>query len=240
MSFCCLLIRNASYLKPKTPKFGMRFALTELRNALQKPQIESFDLILKFGLDPTNGEHMIRGNCFMPSGIGAKHRIAVFIPEEHKQLAIDLGASIAGDELLKQINEGKFEFDQVLATADMFDTLKPLARTLGTRGLMPTTRNNTLISFDNLEMEMKKFTKGVLKFKMNKLCTIQAAIGKCYLTEDEILANFKAFITSIDDAKPRNLKQKYIKKAFLSTTYGKSYQLDLNTIDIHHFRCEFP
>jgi large subunit ribosomal protein L1 len=238
LSYCTLIRGFAKRAKIQIPKFSPIFAVKELRENLKAPKIESFDIILNFGLDPTNGEHMIRGNCFMPCGIGRSKKIGVFVPEEHKKWALSLGASIAGDDLLKEVKEGKINFEQVIATGEMIEVLKPLGRILGPKGLMPTTRNNTLIPFDQLEEEMKKLRKGMINYRLNKAAIIQTILGKAYFTDEEILQNFKAFMTSINEAKPKHLKKKYIKRAYLTTTYGKSIQLDESLIDVSNQKCE--
>ena len=239
MSYCTLLLRSFAKSKKLIKKFTAIEAISELRLGLQKPEIESYELILKMGVDPTIGEHMVKGHAFLPLGTGKSKKIAVFIPEEHKKYALDLGASIAGDDLLKEIKENKFNFEQVLATAEMADVLKPLSRTLGVRGLMPTTRNNTLITFENLEKEMQKLKKGMVTYRMTKSAILQAAFGKAYLTDTELLTNLKALLLNINEEKPKKLKKKFISTAFMSTTYGKSFRLDLNHIDLNHFKSDF-
>lgn len=231
MPFFSLLFRSFALQKSKAIKHSPFDAIKILREGIVMPKIEAFSIILRLGVDPTKGDHMVRGNVYMPSGTGKKKKIAVFIQEEHKDLAIKLGATFAGDDLLKQVKEGKIEFEQVLATAEMADTLKPYARTLGQRGLMPTTRNGTMIPFSDLEKEMEKLMKGMVNYKMTKAAIIQATLGKVSFTDEQIIDNFKAFMQNVIDEKPKNFTRTFLKKAYLTSTYGKSILLDTKKID---------
>src|SRR3989304_1466257 len=52
---------------------------------------------------------------------------------------------VANDKKIKKLNEGKVNFDILLATSDMMPKLLPFARLLGPRGLMPNPKAGTLI-----------------------------------------------------------------------------------------------
>ena len=238
MNYYFLVMRGFSKLRSKTPKFSAKVAIPELRSELKEPERESFDLILKMGLDPSISEHNIRGNVFLPSGTGKQKKIGVFVPESKKKLAIELGAFLAGDELLEQVKLNKIEFEQVLATADMIDALKPLARTLGQKGLMPTTRNNTLIPVEDFEKEMEKLKKGMVNYKLQKNRMIMSSFGKARFTDLELLLNLKALLEDVFDSKPKNFTKKFIESAKLTTTYGRSIELNLALIDVNSYKYE--
>jgi large subunit ribosomal protein L1 len=239
MPFLSLLLRHFSNTHAKTKRFSPQEALSLLREGISKPEIESFDIILRMGLDPTRNDHMVRGHVFYPAGTGKAKKIAVFIPEEHKAHALSLGASLAGDELLAQVSKGEINFEHALATTDMFDALKPHARTLGQRGLMPTLRGHTLIPIEELKTEIDKLKKGMVTYRLNKWSIIQAALGKVKFEDSGILLNLKAFISNLYDAKPKSFKQSYVKKAFLSTTYGKAYEINPQFLNPTHAKWIF-
>jgi len=43
------------------------------------------------------------------------------------------------------IKEGNFKFDKLVATTEMMNVLKPYARTLGPKGLMPNPKAGTIL-----------------------------------------------------------------------------------------------
>lgn len=45
---------------------------------------------------------------------------------------------------------GVYEFDKLIATTEQMQVLKPLARTLGPKGLMPNVKSGTLVKPDEL------------------------------------------------------------------------------------------
>jgi large subunit ribosomal protein L1 len=68
-----------------------------------------------------------------------------------QQKIMDAGADIFGsDDLLKQMAEGKCDFDKLIATPEQMQSLKPLARVLGPKGLMPNAKSGTLVKQEEL------------------------------------------------------------------------------------------
>ena len=82
----------------------------------------------------------------MPAGTGKEVKVCVFADKEMKDDIIAAGADIFGtDELIKQLAEGNINFDKLIATPEQMNALKPLARILGPKGLMPNLKSGTLV-----------------------------------------------------------------------------------------------
>lgn len=61
------------------------------------------------------------------------------------------GADIFGtDDIIKLIGEGTINFDKIIATPEQMQILKPLARILGPKALMPNVKSGTLVKPDEL------------------------------------------------------------------------------------------
>lgn len=74
----------------------------------------------------------------MPAGLGKTKKLCVFCAESQKAAAIEAGADMFGDEeVLKNIKAGIVNFESIIATSDAMVKLKPHARILGPKGLMP-------------------------------------------------------------------------------------------------------
>jgi large subunit ribosomal protein L1 len=72
---------------------------------------------------------------------------------------MEAGADIFGSsDLIKQILDGKIEFDKLIATQEQMNQLKSLARVLGPKGLMPNVKSGTLVKPDEL-LEAVKLSK---------------------------------------------------------------------------------
>ena len=68
-----------------------------------------------------------------------------------QEKVMEAGADIFGSsDLIKQILDGKIEFDKLIATQEQMNQLKSLARVLGPKGLMPNVKSGTLVKPDEL------------------------------------------------------------------------------------------
>ena len=78
---------------------------------------ESFEVIVKLNVDPTKGDQNVRGTCVLPAGTGKQVKICVFAGEEFAKQIQEIGEIQIGNEaVLKDISEGKTEFDKIIAT----------------------------------------------------------------------------------------------------------------------------
>jgi large subunit ribosomal protein L1 len=76
-----------------------------------------------------------------------------------QEQVVAAGADVFGtDDLLKQLAEGKCDFDKLIATPEQMQSLRPLARVLGPKGLMPNVKSGTLVKPEEL-IEAVKLSK---------------------------------------------------------------------------------
>jgi large subunit ribosomal protein L1 len=52
--------------------------------------------------------------------------------------------------MVKKIGAGQIQFDKLIATTEQMQVLKPFARFLGPKGLMPNVKSGTLVKPDEL------------------------------------------------------------------------------------------
>lgn len=91
---------------------------------------------------------------------------------------MEAGADIFGtDELFKQLAEGKCDFDKLIATPEQMQGLKPLARVLGPKGLMPNVKSGTLVKQDELIDAVKLSKQGQIEFRVNEFADVMVKIG---------------------------------------------------------------
>lgn len=107
---------------------------------------ESVEAIIRLNVDPRQGDQNIRGTCVLPAGTGKTVRVCVFADADMQEKVMAAGADIFGTtDLVKQMADGKIEFDKLIATTEQMNQLKPLARVLGPKGLMPNIKSGTLV-----------------------------------------------------------------------------------------------
>lgn len=221
-------------------------------------QDETVSVALNLNLDPRKPNQAIRGQFPLPHGTGNTVRVAVFSNSPSVvENALAQGAAVAGGEdLIKEMAKGEKldTFDRTLATPDVMPSLgKSLARILGPRGLMPNPKMGNIVDEMLVTSEIKKQLAGMVKYRTDKFGLIHAPLGKASFGEQKLLDNLRVFLQGIADAEPELDKKaqkqrkggkggKFILKAHLNATQGKSVRMDVRSVDASSpfFMTELP
>ena len=122
---------------------------------------ETVELSFRLGVDPTQGEQMVRGTTPLPNGTGKKVRVLVFT--DNPKVALDAGADFAGlQDMMAKIQGGWMEFDVAIATSEAMKTVRTIARVLGPKGLMPNPKSGTVT--DDIPAGIKAVKAGRVEF----------------------------------------------------------------------------
>ncbi len=207
-----------------------RYTISDAVQLLQKLSYTKFDwsveIAVKTFADPKYNDQMIRATTILPHGTGKSKRIAVYIGEDKAAEAKKAWADIAGTEsLLKDIKDGKFDFDVLITTADHIRDLASVAKQLWPKGLMPSPKAGTVVT--NIVQAVEEFKKGKMEFKLDKTGNIHAIVGKMSFSPDKLVENIQAFLNALEEHKPAGVKAKLIKKAVIAPTMGPGIQLDV-------------
>ena len=188
---------------------------------------ESIDISLRLNLKQKKEEVSLRTNVNLPNGNGKKVKIAVMCEENKIQEAKDSGAELYETEsLIKNISEGKINFDKLVATPAMMSKMGKLGKILGPKGLMPNPKLGTVTN--NIKSIVKALKSGQIEVKNDKDGILAASIGKKSFPDKKIKDNFDTFIETILKEKPTGIKGDFILSAFLTSTMGVSYKLKLS------------
>ena len=186
---------------------------------------ETLDISVMLNKEKNKGEGLSRGYAQLPNGTGKKIQIAVFATTEKVKEAKDAGADIVGNEdLIKDVKDGKINFDIAVATPDIMKDIAVIGEKLGPLGIMPNPKTGTVT--DDLSKVVKNIKKGQIQFKSEKNAIVQVGIGKISFTEENLISNFKEFINAINKSKPDSIKGKFINKIYLSTSMGPSIRIE--------------
>lgn len=172
---------------------------------------------------PDKGSKPISGSVFFPKPIKDNSVMVFSLDEQVLEEAKKLGAKAAGGlDLIEQIKSGNFKLDdftQCYATPDIVKDLKPIARALGPKGLMPTPKRNTVS--ENI-IQLIQDNLGALPFKQKDQHLLMP-IGRCDFSDAEIIANLKAASEAVYGAQPPGTKKpNLIGQTVLSSTMGPS------------------
>jgi large subunit ribosomal protein L1 len=186
---------------------------------------ETLDISVMLNKEKNKGEGLSRGYAQLPNGTGKKIHVAVFATGDKVKEAKDAGADVVGNEdLIKDIKDGKINFDVAIATPDMMKNIAVIGEKLGPLGMMPNPKTGTVT--DDLSKTVKNIKDGQIQFKSEKNAIVQAGIGKLSFTEENLILNFKEFVGAINKSKPDSIKGKFINKIYLSTSMGPSIRIE--------------
>ncbi len=190
---------------------------------------ETVEMAINLGVDPRHADQNVRGVVSLPNGTGKSVRVAVFAKGDKAEEAKSAGADIVGaDDLAQQIQDGKFDFDRVIATPDMMPVVGRLGKILGPRGLMPNPKLGTVTP--DVTGAVAAAKSGQVEFRAEKAGIVHAGIGKASFEEAKLLENARAFFDAIVKAKPSGAKGTYVKRVSLSSTMGAGVKIEVGSL----------
>jgi large subunit ribosomal protein L1 len=207
-----------------------RYEIAEAAELLPKLSISTFDgtieAHLRLGIDPRHADQLVRGTVVLPHGTGKTTRVIVFAQGEKAQEALRAGADeVGGDDLVKKIDAGWFEFDVAIAAPDMMGTVGRLGKKLGPRGLMPNPKSGT-VTFD-IERAVSEVKSGRIEFKVDRAGIVHAPVGRASFTPEQLAANVATLVDAIQRAKPSGAKGTYMRTLTLAPTMGPGVRVDI-------------
>jgi large subunit ribosomal protein L1 len=207
-----------------------RYEIAEAAELLPKLSISKFDgtveAHLRLGVDPRHADQLVRGTVVLPHGTGRTTRVIVFAQGEKAQEALRAGADeVGGDDLVKRIDDGWFEFDVAIATPDMMGTVGRLGKKLGPRGLMPNPKSGT-VTFD-IERAVGEIKSGRIEFKVDRAGIVHVPVGRASFTPEQLAANVATLVDAINRAKPSGAKGTYMRTLTLAPTMGPGVRVDI-------------
>jgi large subunit ribosomal protein L1 len=184
---------------------------------------ERIDVAIRLGVDPRQGDQMVRGSAVLPHGSGKAPRVVAFAKGEAARAAEEAGAEVVGaEDLVARIEGGWKEFDILVATREMMRLVGRLGKKLGPR--MPNPKAGTVS--DDLGKTIRDLKAGRVEFRVDKGGVIHASLGSCSFSLEQLTENFAALISAILRVRPSGAKGQFLRKIFLSSSMGPSVEVD--------------
>ncbi|WFD36330.1 hypothetical protein MCUN1_003209 [Malassezia cuniculi] len=162
---------------------------------------------------PPNQTNAFRGRLVYPRDPRIRGEVVLVFAEQGseaeeaaqraaQQLA-DSGSStkliIGGTEMIGEVSSNRIShFTKVLCTTDILPALsRALARTLGPRGLMPSTKRGTAVE-DGEEMQraVEQLVSGV-DWRGDRTGVVRGAVGRISFSESELRSNVQALLDAV-------------------------------------------
>jgi large subunit ribosomal protein L1 len=194
--------RSHKYLNSKKSiEKQKQYKLEEAIKLLLSVAKEKFDSSVELNVEIK--KESLSGEMSLPHGNGKEKKVAIF-----------------SDDILKQIEDKKINFDLLIAKPQDMPKLAKYARILGPKGLMPNPKNGT-VSADP-EKAAQKLT-GTTQFKTEKKAPlIHISVGKKSFGEQKLNENISAALNAINP--------KIIKSAYIASSMSPSVKLDIAAI----------
>ena len=186
---------------------------------------QTIEIAMNLGVDPRHSDQTVRGVVSLPHGTGKSMKVAVFAKDAKAEEAKQSGADFVGSEdLMTEIQNGKSDFDRVIATPDMMGLVGRLGKVLGPRGLMPNPKLGTVTN--DVGDAVKAAKAGQVEFRTEKAGIVHGGIGKASFSDEQLTENATAFVSAIQKARPTGAKGTFIKRVALSSSQGPGVRVD--------------
>lgn len=200
----------------------------ELCKSLKKPKFDaSIEAHFRLGIDTKKGDQQVRAAVSLPHGSGKVLKIAAFVSADKEKAAKEAGADfVGGEDLIAEIaRTEKTDFEVAVAEVDMMRHLAKIAKILGTRGLMPSPKNETVTN--NPIKAIEELKKGKISFKNDDTGNVHAIIGKISFENTKLEENLAVLIAAIKKIKPTSSKGVYMKNLTINVTMGPGVKVSL-------------
>ncbi len=187
----------------------------------------SIEVHFRLGINTKKGDQQVRGAVSLPNGTGKTVKVAAFVSPENEKAVKAAGADfVGGDDLVAEIKKTeKTDFGVAIAEPAMMKNLAVIAKILGTRGLMPSPKNDTVTT--NPAKAVEELKKGKISFKNDDTANVHTVIGKVSFDTKKLMENYEVLLDTIRKSKPAASKGTFIKNISLSSSMSKGVKVSV-------------
>ncbi len=219
---------NPAEIYDKQQSYNIEEAIKILKKINTSKFDASIEVHFRLGINPKKGDQQIRGAVSLPHGSGKTIRVAAFVsPEKEKEVKAAGADLVGGEDLIAEIkNKEKTDFEVAVAEPAMMKNLAVIAKILGTRGLMPSPKNET-VSADPAKT-VSELKKGKISFKNDDTANLHLVIGKISFEDAKLLANYQAVLEIIKKSKPASAKGTFLRNVSVCASMSPAVKVIIN------------
>lgn len=212
----------------KNQSYNIKEAIELIKKINHTKFDASIEVHLRLGIDNKKSDQQIRGAVSLPHGTGKTIKVAAFVSPENEKAVKEAGADIVGNQdLIDEIKKTeKTDFQVAVAEPAMMRNLGMIAKILGTRGLMPSPKNETVT--DDPAKAVSELKKGKISFKNDDTGNLHTVIGKTSFDDAKLIENFNTFINAVKKLKPSSSKGIFIKNSVISATMSPAVKVAIS------------
>ena len=208
-------------LKTYTPEEAL-----EIVKKISKTKFDaSVEVHFHLGINTKKGDQQVRGAVSLPHGTGKTIKVAAFVSAENEKAVKAAGADfVGGEELINEIKKTeKTDFQVAIAEPALMKNLAVIAKILGTRGLMPSPKNDTVTT--NPVKTVEELKKGKISFKNDDTANVHTVIGKVSFDTKKLVENYQTLLDVLKKAKPASSKGSFIKNISFSSSMSQGVKV---------------
>ncbi|KAE9409245.1 50S ribosomal protein L1 [Gymnopus androsaceus JB14] len=223
---------KTAFAVSKLEQLPLQNAISVLRAVEVASPNAMYELFIKTEMG--SGVAVPKGRFKLPKEAKARAEESILVFAEGRQAdeAKKAGAHIVGGiELIEGILNNRIRATTYLCTTSLIRAITPrLGRFLGQQGLMPAERRGTVT--DDIAGYIERI-QGTSEWKADKTGNIHMPIGSMHFSVDEVVKNFRHFMTSVkqatgnikDNRQKETKKPVLISKVLLSSTRGPGIRI---------------
>lgn len=208
----------------RTVSYTLKDGVKKAKELSYSKFVGSLEIHVDLKLPKDKDPKSLKGAVSLPHATSKKSvKVAVFCTPDKEDEAKKAGADLVGmDQIMKDVKEGKIEFDVAIATPLVMPKIAVLGKELGPKGLMPNPKNGTVT--DEIAQAVSEYKKGKQTFACDLSGVVHMSVGKIDLEDEKLIENIHTAVLAISDVIGKT-PELAIDRMHLAPTMGPSVKI---------------
>ena len=208
----------------RTVSYSLKDGVKKAKELSYSKFVGSLEIHVDLKLPKDKDPKSLKGGVSLPHATSTKDvKVAVFCTPEKEDEAKKAGADFVGMEaIMKDVKEGKIEFDVAIATPSVMPKIAVLGKELGPKGLMPNPKSGTVT--DDIAEAVSEYKKGKQTFACDPSGVVHMNVGKIDLDDEKLIENIHIAVQAIADVIGKT-PELTVERMHLAPTMGPSVKV---------------